>query len=109
MNKVSEKRLVDLACSDMDTRPDLWETESMAREVLELRAANRTSEATMAWQDKPSGGGWYWVENEPTQPFRLLKNVFGEWTAMGNYCGALNGRRVCKIPAPPAMPKRGDT
>jgi hypothetical protein len=108
METVSEKRLIDLACSDMDTRPDLWEGESMACEILELRAANRTSEATMTWQDEPSGEGWYWVENEAREPFRLFKNVFGEWTAMGIYCGLLKGRRVCPVPAPPALPKRGD-
>lgn len=115
MTRLSEKRLVELACSDMEQRPDLWEHESMAAEILELRAKLLDSPPAMTWQAEPSGDGHAYVEgagDSPTQVcyFDPVPGVNHGWEYCTNYGDwrPLNGRRVCPIPAPPELPKRGD-
>jgi hypothetical protein len=108
METVSEKRLVDLACSDMDTRPDLWEVESMAREILDLRKRQADLAPAMTWSSSPIHAQWHWIKG--VKGPRVLYLCRGEWR-FGGACGAmipLNGRTVCLIPAPPSTTQRGD-
>lgn len=61
----------------------------------------------MAWQGEPYEHGWYWIEGGG--PRYAWADKAGTWWLKG--AGGdrrLNGRRVCPIPAPPALPKRGD-
>lgn len=78
--------------------------------ALSVEAPATVAPSAMAWQDEPSGDGWYFVENWPGKIFRLVASG-GGWIA--HEAGAWNAfdlefRRVCPIPAPPALPKRGD-
>lgn len=113
MTRLSEKRLVELACSDMEQRPDLWEHESMAAEILQLRAKLLDSPPAMTWQDEPSAIGLHYVEGL-SAPVPLIRDAnrpdrpWVYWDVKYNRSERVGRRRVCPIPSPPALPKRGE-
>lgn len=68
------------------------------------------SPRAMAWQDEPSGDGWYWVECDiPRRPRAIVRRDDRRWLVqMLDLSFEALHSRVCLIPAPPALPKRGD-
>jgi len=81
---------------------------STLRDVLRI-ALQLDSPPAMTWQDEPSEDGWHFVR-QGTRKFRACRVLM--IPGKGWHCdGAggvrpLNGRRVCPITAPPALPKR---
>lgn len=68
------------------------------------------SPPAMTWQDEPSGEGWYWIDCDgDSLAVFVWRGREGCWMMRHvEYGTALSGRRVCPVPAPPALPKRGD-
>jgi hypothetical protein len=80
-------------------------------EVLH-RLEQLDSPPAMAWQDEPSGDGMHYVEGWGSRPIRVSQFKNEAWSFVNPFSQAwchLNGRRVCPIPAPPTLPKRGDS
>lgn len=68
------------------------------------------SPPVMAWQDEPSEHGRYYVEGWESWPILVSQFGNGVWNFVNPFSQAwcpLKGCRVCSIPAPPPLPKRG--
>ena len=81
-----------------------------ARLNAEQHCGEPISAERMAWQDEPSEDGMCYVEGCANEACRVYSRQ-GEWyftNPFGSGREPVNGRRVCPIPAPPALSKRGE-
>lgn len=71
------------------------------------------SPPAMTWQDEPSAIGLHYVEGL-IAPVPLIRDAnrtdrpWVYWDVKYNRSEQVGRRRVCPIPAPPALPKRGE-
>jgi len=106
---IDAKTLRQLAKRGYDGDAGLFvdaQIKTMAAELLELRNNRPDSSQAMTWQEEPSEHGWYWIEGGG--PRYAWCDKAGTWWLKG--AGGdrrLNGRRVCRIPDPPKLPKGG--
>lgn len=80
--------------------------------AMEL-AEQLDSPPAMAWQDEPSATGLHYVEGLSV-PVLLIRDAnrpdrpWTYWDAKYSRSERVGSRRVCPIPSPPELTKRGD-